>query len=225
MLIVDLGVAGGGASRRVLGESDDRNAHNVVGGLVLGVGGVTGRGVIGRIGFGVAGEVGVGAATPGAGGAAVPVASRSEIWKIFTAPSAGRFAFNDAIASGRACNANSRRAAAAWCRSCVPSSPVMQFFLASRLASRVGSPALNGCANAVSNRICLAARKDRAFSLATMASTNADPVIESGAAGARPSDPSPSQIVESLALLHRWRNGARVWLRPARLGAAGWAPM
>ncbi len=82
----------------------------------------------------------------------------------------------------------------------------MQFFLANRRASRIGSPALNGCANAVSNRICLAARKDRAFSLATMASTNADPVIESGAAPANATSDAAS---------------AGAFARPAQSGLSG----
>ena len=47
---------------------------------------------------------------------AVPVASRSLTWKIFTAPSAGRYAFSVAIPSGRGCSRSSRRAAASWCR-------------------------------------------------------------------------------------------------------------
>ena len=60
----------------------------------------------------------------------------------------------------------------------------MQLRLANCLANRIGSPALKGFANAVSNRICLAARNDRAFSLVTMASSNAGPGIASGAAAA-----------------------------------------
>ena len=86
----------------------------------------------------------------------------------------------------------------------------MQLFLANRLASRIGSPALNGCANAVSNRICFAARNDRAFSLATMASTNADPVIASGAA--------PANATKDAA-------SAGACARPAQSGLSGMGSM
>ena len=50
--------------------------------------------------------------------------------------------------------------------------------------SGIGSPAVNGFANAVSSRSWVAARCDRAFSLATMASSSAGPVIVSGSAAA-----------------------------------------
>ena len=65
---------------------------------------------------------------------------------------------------------------------------------------------MNGCANAVSNRICFAARNDRAFSLATMASTNADPVIVSGTAPATASRDAAS---------------AGACARPAQSGVSG----
>ena len=58
----------------------------------------------------------------------------------------------------------------------------MQLFRANTAASRIGSPATNGTANAVSNRICVPASSDSAFSDATIASTNAAPVIAAGSA-------------------------------------------
>src|SRR6476661_8880754 len=58
----------------------------------------------------------------------------------------------------------------------------MHLFRANPAASRIGSPATNGTANAVSNRIWVPASSDNAFSEATIASTNAAPVIDAGCA-------------------------------------------
>ncbi len=77
------------------------------------------------------------------------------------------------------------------CATCSGSSSlVMQFFRASTAASRIGSPATNGTANADSNRICVAASSDSAFSDATTASTSAAPVIAVGSAPVNASNDS-----------------------------------
>ena len=51
----------------------------------------------------------------------------------------------------------------------------MQLLRASRRARRIGSPAVNGTAKAVVNRICNPASSDSAFSAAVIASTSSAP--------------------------------------------------
>src|SRR6476646_2165546 len=58
----------------------------------------------------------------------------------------------------------------------------MHLFRANAAARRIGSPATNGTANAVSNRIWVPASRDNAFSDATIASTSATPVSAEGSA-------------------------------------------
>ena len=84
---------------------------------------------------------------------AVPVASRSLSWKIFTAPSAGRVARRQAIASGNAVNARARRAAACSCRSAAPSGSTV---ITARPVSSRSSPVDRSPARG-STRCCTAA--------------------------------------------------------------------
>jgi hypothetical protein len=69
---------------------------------------------------------------------------------------------------------------------------VRQVFRAVTAASRVGSPATNGTANAASNRIWVPASRDSAFSDATTASTSAAPV---NAAGTTPANAANDSAV------------------------------
>ncbi len=102
-----------------------------------------------------------------------------------SASSTRRLAVRHGIRNAAATSVDASDAAACGtkCATCSGSSSlVMQFFRASTAASRIGSPATNGTANADSNRICVAASSDSAFSDATTASTSAAPVIAVGSA-------------------------------------------
>src|SRR6476660_2255676 len=73
----------------------------------------------------------------------------------------------------------------------------MHLFRANPAASRIGSPATNGTANAASNRIWVPASSDNAFSDATIASTNAAPVIPAGSAAVAGSPASNAQSADA----------------------------
>ena len=121
---------------------------------------------------------------------------------------------SDAAACGTKC--------ATWSGS---SSLVMQFFRASTAASRIGSPATNGTANADSSRICVAASRDSAFSDATTASTSAAPVIAVGSAPVNASSDSgvagrPASSAHSTGAGRRWWVAGRSWCLPPKVSSS-----